>query len=301
VLVTSLNARILQPTAIALGNFDGIHRGHLQVLQPILTNSLAHPTVVSFNPHPREFFSGQTLKLLTPLPEKVKCLEALGVKQLVLLPFDRQIADLTPEEFVEKILFQQLKASHIVVGEDFRFGKNRAGTVRDLSAIAQKFGIAVDIIHSYKEDLDERISSSLIRQALERGEIQRANLMLGRPYSLQGIVVRGQQLGRKIGFPTANLQLPTNKFIPRYGVYAVSVVVEEEQKRLKGVMNIGCRPTVNGSGETIEVHLFDCSADLYKQTLVVELNKFLREEQKFASLEALKSQIAIDCQIAKEC
>lgn len=365
--ITSSLTKALTPTAVALGNFDGVHRGHQQVIQPVLKTTLEarevnscfsrnypnqklYSTVVTFNPHPQEFFTGSRRTLLTPLNEKVQQLTDMGVEQLVLLPFDRELAALSPQEFVEKILVQQLQAQQISIGQDFRFGYQRSGTASDLQAIAATFGIPITIVplhnasDSPTETLDERISSSSIRQALEQGDLHRAKILLGRPYTLTGLVVEGQQLGRTIGFPTANIQLPPEKFLPRQGVYAVQVFGEDESKELdavfnheelfarqqnqkvsetpthsplasplrkggrgdrllplayKGVMNIGYRPTINGTHPSVEVHLLDWSGDLYGKTLTVQLEKFLRTEQKFASLEALKSQIQADCAIAR--
>ncbi|MBI4782303.1 MAG: bifunctional riboflavin kinase/FAD synthetase [Oscillatoriophycideae cyanobacterium NC_groundwater_1537_Pr4_S-0.65um_50_18] len=309
-------ATIKTPTSVALGNFDGIHRGHRQVIQPIFSeilgrNSLdeatmaastAQPlaTVVSFCPHPQEFFTGQRRLLLTPLAEKIHYLKAIGVEQFVLLPFDQYLACLNPQEFVEKILIQRLQVKQISIGQDFRFGQKRAGTAADLQAIATQYHIPVTIapLHTCE---GERISSSAIRHNLEQGNVPQANLLLGRPFTLLGQVVQGQQLGRTIGFPTANLQVPEEKFLPRQGVYSVWVQVGglEEDTRLPGVMNIGNRPTVNGIQQTIEVHLLDWSGDLYGQTLAVSLDSFLRSEQKFASLDDLKAQIAQDSQVAR--
>ncbi len=355
--ITSSLTKALTPTAVALGNFDGVHRGHQQVIAPVLKTkqeSLAkrleergdrvevkslnrlvtyasehtYATVVTFNPHPQEFFTGKRRTLLTPLQEKAQQLESLGVEQLVLLPFDRELAALSPQEFVEKILVQQLHVQQISVGEDFCFGRQRSGTASDLKVIAATFNIPVTIIplhyfasDSPQETLRERISSSCIRQALEQGDLPRAQTLLGRPYTLTGCVVKGQQLGRTIGFPTANIQLPPEKFLPRQGVYAVRVFIEDESRRGSGVaggageevislslashspyigvINIGCRPTVNGTQPSVEVHLLDWSGDLYGQTLTVQLEKFLRPEQKFASLEALKAQIQADCDLAQ--
>ena len=317
--VTSSTANVLKPTAIALGNFDGIHRGHQQVLQPILksdegaSSEKRHATVVTFDPHPRQFFTGHSRKLLTPVSEKVTRLEQLGVEQLVLLPFNQELAALSPPEFVQ-ILVEQLQATLISVGEDFRFGRKRVGTAADLKAIAAPFGINVYItsLHTCRSSGETvRISSSLIRQALEQGDISTATQMLGRAYTLTGTVVVGQKLGRTIGFPTANLQLPPEKFLPRYGVYCVKVSSAncEHGQALShsssvtsssiGVMNLGCRPTVSGTTPTAEVHVLDWSGDLYGQTLTVSLEQFLRPEQKFASLQALKSQIAEDCERAR--
>lgn len=370
--ITSSFTAALTPTAVALGNFDGLHLGHRQVVQPILNRSILensgavsstisvlqselrtvtkdvgwsltrtsdkelkgwdsngavklYGTVVTFDPHPQEFFTGQSKKLLTPLAEKVELLEAMGVEQLVLLPFDRELAALTAPEFVEEILVRQLQASRISVGMDFRFGQGRAGTAVDLQAIASNYGIDVTLVGLHTCGEGERISSSVIRESLASGDLRRANQLLGRCYSLVGRIIRGQQLGRTIGFPTANIELPPSKFLPRFGVYAVRVLVKngngtiedesssyewENPKSLMpgqtsdlslidGVMNVGCRPTVDGQEPSVEVHLLDWSGDLYGQTLSVSLVEFLRSEQKFASLEALKTQIQTDCDVAR--
>jgi len=287
-------------TAIALGNFDGIHRGHLNVIKPVLNVKDGVSTVVSFHPHPREWFSGQRLKLLTPLSEKADYLETIGIQQLVVLEFDKQLATLSPHAFVESILIHQLKARFISVGQNFKFGYQRAGTTEHLTAIAATHNTHVNIAELQCCG-SERISSSAIRDALTNGEVDRANRLLGRPYQLQGTVIKGQQLGRTIGFPTANLKIPEDKFCPRQGVYYVSVHCATARllKRMPGVMNIGHRPTVNGTQLTIEVHLLEWSGDLYGRHLQVELIKFLRPEQKFNSLDDLKEQIKADCDVAR--
>ncbi|MEH1785320.1 MAG: bifunctional riboflavin kinase/FAD synthetase [Nostoc sp.] len=336
VRVASSSEGLLTPTAVALGKFDGVHLGHQRVIQPVLhaggnlsvassrqskeNQEYTYSTVVTFDPHPQEFFTGQPRTLLTPLDEKVQQLRSLGVDQLVLLPFDKELSALNPEEFVEKILVQQLRCQQISIGQDFCFGEKRSGTAKDLQLLAAKHNIPVTIVPlqtytgespiesscvSTTPTQDARISTSLIRQTLEHGDIENANLLLGRPYTLLGDVVQGQQLGRTIGFPTANLQLPKDKFLPRQGVYAVRVFTLSEisdtaPSENLGVMNIGNRPTVNGTYSSAEVHLFDWSGDLYGKKLVVQLVKFLRPEQKFPSLEALKTQIQLDCVVARE-
>ncbi|MDZ8110225.1 MAG: bifunctional riboflavin kinase/FAD synthetase [Nostoc sp. DedQUE12a] len=341
VWVASSSEGLLTPTAVALGKFDGVHLGHQKVIEPVLhaggqllvagspqsneneqlaNQQYIYSTVVTFHPHPQEFFTGQPRTLLTPLDEKVQQLRSLGVEQLVLLPFDKELSALTPEEFVEKILVQQLQCQRISIGEDFCFGKKRSGTAKDLQFFAAKYNIPVTIVplQTYTGDSatqssctsdassqDARISTSFIRQTLECGDIENANLLLGRPYTLLGLVVQGQQLGRTIGFPTANLQLPKEKFLPRQGVYAVRVFTPSETPDVSpsknlGVMNIGNRPTVNGVCATVEVHLLNWSGDLYGKKLAVELVKFLRPEQKFPSLEALKTQIQLDCIAARQ-
>lgn len=310
--ITSSPQTVQTPTYVALGNFDGIHRGHRQVIGPILAiptcpahlpdSAIIHSTVVTFNPHPQEFFTGQPRTLLTPLTEKAYYLQALGVEQLMLLPFNQALAMLSPQEFVEEILVRCLQARWISVGQDFCFGRQRSGTTADLQAIAAQYNIPVVIAPLHTCD-GERISSSAIRQALEQGHLQRANQLLGRPYTLIGQVVQGQQLGRTIGFPTANLQLPPEKFLPKQGVYGVWVQPFTDGHTvpppLPGVMNIGYRPTVDGTRQTVEVHLLDWSGDLYGKTLFVSLESFLRPEQKFASIEALKAQIQADCATAR--
>jgi riboflavin kinase / FMN adenylyltransferase len=305
VLVISDLGKAITPTAIALGNFDGVHRGHQRVIMPAIAPAEGLvSTVLTFNPHPQEFFTGTTRLLLTPIAEKIEQLSALGVQQLVLLPFNRAIAALTPQEFMQQILIDQLQAQQISVGFNFRFGCKRCGSVEDLKAMwGDRLNIVPEqLMHDaldHKDgDAQVRISSSAIRAALAQGDIDTAHTLLGRPYSLMGQVVAGQQMGRKLGFPTANLNLDPQKFLPRDGVYAVQVMNLADTP-LMAVMNIGVRPTVTGDRvRTVEVHLLNWSGDLYGQELCVHLAKFLRPEQKFDSLDALKQQIKTDCEIA---
>ncbi len=286
----------------------------------------AHSTLVTFHPHPRQFFSGAAHNLLTPLPEKIAYLESLGLEQIVLLPFNQKLAALTPTEFVAEILVKQLQAIQVSVGANFHFGCDRAGNAQDLERLANHHGISTKIIPlqnlTIPPDLEPnlpsnhpsheypRVSSSSIRHHLALGHIRTANLLLGRAYTLQGQVIYGQQLGRSIGFPTANLDISLDKFLPKYGVYAVVVILGDQ--RLPGVMNVGDRPSVakqnrpsvktNGNQEeipTVEVHLLDWQGNLYGKTLTVELIEFLRPEQKFPSLDALKAQIAEDAEVAR--
>ena len=335
------------PTSVALGNFDGVHRGHQQVIRQVFSHAISGlaatqagstirdlggdsnrisslpisatdtefpspsfqerdpdsngdkicTAVVTFNPHPQEFFSGQPRTYLTTLKEKEERIRALGIDWLVLLPFDRQLAQLSPQAFVEEILVRQLHARQVSVGRDFRFGCRRTGTATDLQAIAANYGIGTNIV-SLEMQGDDRISSSNIRASLSEGRICRANQLLGRAYTLTGTVEKGQQLGRTLGFPTANLKIPMEKFLPRWGVYSVRVDTPSISAH-PGVMNIGCRPTVKGARPTVEVHLLDWSQDLYGQTVTVHLQNFLRPEQKFESLDALKAQIQKDCDRVK--
>lgn len=340
--ITSSPTSAKKPTKIALGNFDGVHLGHQQVIEPILTHKGGLPSlvlsediclqtsaasgyshlpgarsssiqseppaslsisewasVVTFFPHPKEFFSGRARPLLTPLEEKSRQLACLGVDQLVLLPFNAELANLDATAFVERVLLDDLQATHISVGSDFHFGKDRGGNAELLRAIALHHHIPVTIVPLHNDDKG-RISSSRIRQALSDGELTKANQLLGRPYTLTGLVVHGKQLGRTIGFPTANLKLPSDKFIPRRGVYSVKAFgILPGQKPILGVMNIGHRPTVAGQDLSVEVHLFDWNGDVYGETFTVSLESFIRPEQTFESLDLLKEQIWQDCTIAR--
>jgi len=299
-VVNQLDQIVSSPTAIALGNFDGLHLGHQRVISAILGTPQIS-TVVSFDPHPQEFFSKTLRPQLTPLPEKQVLLERLGVQQLVVLPFTASLAQLSYTEFMERILQNYLQAERIAVGFNFRFGKDRKGTIYDLKRV---WGDRLTIISEQSLSEAVRISSSNIRTALGNGNLELAQRMLGRPYSLTGTVVHGQQLGRKLGFPTANLLLPERKFLPRYGVYAVHVDCIHGSN-LVGVMNIGMRPTVENGHirdvhrPVIEVHIIDWEGNLYGSEMRVKLMGFLRPEQKFHSLEELKQQIIRDCSSAK--
>jgi len=305
VWVASSVDRVKKPTAVALGNFDGVHRGHQQVIRPVVAwrqqnpQMGCHATVVTFSPHPQEFFTGEPRLLLTPAAEKARRLEKIGVDQLVLLPFNHALAALTPEGFVQTILIQKLQAQKISVGSDFRFGRRRVGTANDLRALTAVADIDVTIV-PIQSDHGERISSSAIRQALQEGDLPRANFLLGYSYHLTGQVIQGQQLGRQLGFPTANLQLSIDKFLPRRGVYGVWVGGVQPECMIGGVMNLGCRPTIDGKNQTVEVHLLNWSGDLYGKTLTVHLERFLRPEEKFASLDELKHQIQIDCELTRQ-
>lgn len=317
--VVSSTIEAIAPTSIALGNFDGIHRGHQRVIAPAIAYAQQAsqkvvvgspqpealcPTVVTFDPHPREFFTGNLKRLLTPLPEKTELLSQFGIEQLVLLPFDRTLATLSPEEFIRDILIKKLKVQHISIGLDFCFGRGRSGNSTDLRLIASELGVEVSIAPLFRDNSTDngkeegdRISSSAIRTALIEGKLATANHLLGRPYSLRGEVVQGQKLGRKMGFPTANIEFSAKKFLPKYGVYAVQVTGKPFSTPQAGILNVGCRPTVDPDAvnPTVEVHLFNVDQQLYGETLTLELWHYIRPEQKFESLDHLKAQIQQDC------
>ena len=306
-------AHSLSAQSIAALHDDAIASGYSQIqnelsatdaareLKASRERQLGYSTVVTFFPHPQEYFSKTARPLLTPVQEKIWQLSNLGVQQLIMLPFNQALAELDPEAFVKQILIDGLQAQRISVGNDFHFGKGRSGTAEKLEQIASRYSVPVTRV-ALRQEKGDRISSSRIRQALSAGELDEATQLLGRPYILTGRVVRGQQIGRTIGFATANLQVPADKYLPRTGVYKVSAYGAASDPRAEpqlGVMNVGHRPTVGGQSLSVEVHLLDWSGDLYGQFLTVSLDAFIRPEQKFDSLDQLKAQIAKDCEMAR--
>ncbi|MEI6830567.1 MAG: bifunctional riboflavin kinase/FAD synthetase [Synechococcaceae cyanobacterium ELA445] len=298
------------PTAVALGSFDGLHRGHRRVIEaitervqgaapPDALSPGAVPTVVSFWPHPREVLYGD-LRLRLDLPaEKLSLLEPLGIEQLVLVPFDHALAALSPEAFVEQVLVGQLRARQVAVGENFRFGAGRSGDTAALTAIGARHGIDVRVVPMLWDGA-ERFSSSRIRRALAAGRLEEAARMLERPYRFSGRVVRGRGLGRELGWPTANLQVDGRKFLPLEGVYAALVRLDGGPP-LEAVMNLGPQPTVDPiAPSAVEVHLLDRQIELEGWELEVEPVALLRHQQRFDSLEALCAQIALDAQRARD-
>ncbi len=284
------------PTAIALGNFDGVHRGHQQVIHTLVEAAPpdCYRSIITFSPHPQAFFSGKERLLLTPAAEKRALLSQYGIEQVIVLPFTQDLAALSPLEFIEQILVQQLQAKVLSVGFNFGFGRGRSGTAEDLKTLCAAFGIPVHIVPPYCYRGD-RVSSSAIREALARGDVALAGELLGRPYRITGTVVSGQKLGRQLGFPTANLALPPDKLLPRHGVYACRVTGAAFSSPQLGVVNIGVRPTVNGQVLTTEVHLLEWQGNLYDQELTLHLEAFIRSEMQFSTLAALQAQIASDC------
>jgi riboflavin kinase / FMN adenylyltransferase len=289
---------VRKPTAIALGNFDGVHCGHQRLVERLmLSMGEAVPTVVTFDPHPQDFFSGEQRQLLTTITEKAYYLGKLGIAQLVVLPFDRTMVELTPTAFVEKVIVTELAAQRVTIGADFRFGYQRQGNAEILQELTAQRGIVTEIL-ALEQDRDSRIGSSRIRAALLQGDLEEAKRLLQRSYSISGAVVSGQQLGRTLGFPTANIAFDSQKFLPRLGVYCVRIDTAN-QSQLAAVANVGKRPTVDGQQVSLEVHLLDWAGDLYGQSVTVYLDRFLRSEQKFAGLTELTAQIRADCQAAQ--
>lgn len=283
------------PTTVTLGTFDGVHLGHKKIIERLTQHSPEkhQSLVLTFFPHPRMVLQEKSdIKLLNTIQEKADLLEKAGLQNLIIHPFDQSFSQLSAEEFVKTILVDQFNVGKIIIGHDHRFGKNRSADIHDLIAFGQKYHFDVEQISA--EEIDEvSISSTKIRNALYDGNIHLANEYLGYNYFLTGIVVKGKQLGRTIGFPTANLKIEEEyKLIPQNGVYVVKSTID--QKEVFGMMNIGTNPTVGGQFQTIETNFLDFSGDLYDKELKIELLYRIRSEAKFTSIEALKQQISKD-------
>ncbi|CDH31290.1 bifunctional riboflavin kinase/FAD synthetase [Xenorhabdus bovienii] len=286
---------------LTIGNFDGVHRGHQALLKHLKQEGLRSglPTIVMiFEPQPLEVFAADKAPArLTRLRDKIRYLSQYGVDYLLCVKFDRNFAANSPEAFVSRLLVEKLGVKFLAIGDDFRFGKNRLGDFHYLQQAGKQYGFDVASTDSFC-DSGLRISSTAIRQALQDDDLALAETLLGHPYSISGRVVHGNRLGRTIGFPTANL--PLKRLVaPVKGVYAVEVYGLGD-KPLPGVANIGNRPTVSGLGQQLEVHLIDTQMDLYGRHIDVVLRKKLRDEQRFASLDALKQQIANDVVAARD-
>jgi riboflavin kinase/FMN adenylyltransferase len=293
----SLNEFIpTKKTIVTLGTFDGVHLGHNVILDKICNiakQENLESVLLTFFPHPRLIVSNDTeIKMLNTLSEKAILLEEKGIQNFIIHPFDKFFSELFPREFVEQVLIKQLNIQKIIIGYDHKFGKNRAADFNDLIAFGKEFGFEVEEISAKQVD-EVSVSSTKIRNSLIEGNISLANAYLGYPYMLSGIVVKGNQLGRTIGFPTANIEISENyKLIPKNGVYIVTAIVNNQT--IFGMMNIGIKPTLGDNVPTIEVHLLDFSEDIYNQKIQVNVIERLRDEQKFDSFESLKSQLEID-------
>jgi riboflavin kinase/FMN adenylyltransferase len=290
-----------RPVALTIGNFDGIHRGHQAVLARLQAEARARglpSAVLTFEPHPREFFDPERAPTrLTSLREKLALLEAIGVDIVHVQHFDRAFASLTADEFIDPVLVRNLRAKLVLIGDDFCFGAKRAGNFALLEKASHEKGFDLVAMPTVG-DRGQRISSSAVREALRAGDLVRARELLGRHYSMTGRVIRGRQLGRELGWPTANVQLRHNR-PPLTGIFAVRVHGADSRPR-DAVASLGYRPTVEDAGRALlEVYLFDFAGDLYGKLLTVELLHKLRDEEKFDSLDALKAQIARDCDDAR--
>jgi len=288
----------LNNAIVTTGTYDGVHKGHRKILQTLVETAKAdggESVVISFWPHPKKILSNlveQEGKSLTTIEEKTQLLKDIGIHHFLILPFNREFSELTSEEYVQQILVNKIGTKKLIIGYDHRFGKNREGSFEYLLQNSTKFGFTV--VEIPKQDLNDiAISSTEVRNALLNGNVVKATMYLEQPYTLKGLVVKGKQLGHTIGFPTANIKVyDSEKLIPANGVYATKVVYKGQQ--LKGMLNIGYRPTLDGVDKTIEVNIFDFNKEIYGEELEIIFVERIRSEEKFSGLDALKLQLAKD-------
>lgn len=283
-------------TILTLGTFDGVHIGHKKILEKLTQNTEEgkyESLVLTFFPHPRMVLKGESeVKLLNTMSEKIDLLDKLGIQNLVIHPFDEAFSRLSAEEFVKTVLVDQFHIQKIIIGHDHRFGKDRTANIDDLITFGKHYNFEVEQI-SVQEINEVSISSTKVRNALLEGNMTLANKYLGYDYFLTGTVFKGKQLGRTIGFPTANLKIEENyKLIPQKGAYIVKSTIND--KRVYGMMNIGFNPTVSGDNLSIEINYFDFDGDLYGHKVCVSILEYLRPEQKFDSVALLKEQLEKD-------
>jgi riboflavin kinase/FMN adenylyltransferase len=283
-------------TIVTIGTFDGVHIGHQKIIEKLIQESKSSDSeslILTFFPHPRMVLhETSSIKLLNTINEKSSLLEKMGLDNLVIHPFDKEFSNLSAEEFVKTILVDLFNVQKIIIGYDHRFGKNRAANIENLIEFGEKYGFEVEQISAQEID-SVSVSSTKIRVAITNGNMAVANEFLGYDYLLSGKIIQGKQLGRTIGFPTANLKIKENyKLIPKIGVYIVKSILQE--KTVFGIMNIGLNPTVNGEDLSIEVHFLDFDSDIYDTEITVSVIERIRHEQKFTSIDLLKSQIQKD-------
>lgn len=284
------------PRAVTVGNFDGVHRGHQAMLNTLVDSARTAglpAAVMTFEPHPRELFTPDTAPpRLASLREKCEAFATQGIDEVIVCRFNRTLASVEPEQFVRGILGQQLRARQLLIGDDFRFGRARAGDWALIERLAPELGIEARAMHSVMLD-GVRVSSTAIRQALQQGQLQQAAALLGRPYSISGTVKHGDKIGRTLGFPTANIHMQHNR-PPLLGIYAVEVKGLGEYA-LRGAASLGFRPTIGQQPRaTLEVHLLDFDREIYGAHVHVDFLHKLRDEEKYTSLDALRVQIAND-------
>ncbi len=286
----------LNYAVVTSGTFDGVHVGHQKILQrlnEIARENDGESVLLTFWPHPRfVLYPNQELSLLSSIEEKTILLSQQNIDHLVIIPFTMDFSALSSEEFVKDILVDKIGTKKLVIGYDHKFGRNRSGSFEELNKDSHKYGFEVEEIPKQMID-SNAVSSTKIRRALHEGKIETANNFLGRSYSIQGKVVEGDKIGRTLDFPTANIEIDfKHKLIPVEGIYAVTIIVRNE--RLKGMLNIGYRPTFGGTQKRIEVHIFDFEREIYGEGITIEFHKKIRSEIKFENIGALKEQLQLD-------
>lgn len=289
-----------ESTVVTIGTFDGVHIGHQKIIKRLINTGKKEglkSVILTFFPHPRMVLQKDSnIKLINTIDERSQILDDLGLDTLIIKKFTQEFSRLSAEDFVEQILVDKLNAKKIIIGYDHRFGRNRNADIQDLKVFGERFGFSVEEI-SVQDIDDVAVSSTKIRNALFEGEITKVNNFLGYPFMLSGTVVKGKGLGKKLQYPTANINIEeTYKLIPKRGSYIVSSKIDDTL--FFGMMNIGFNPTVNGEKETIEVHFFELNEDIYNKKIQINLLKRIRDEQKFESVEVLKNQLAKDKETA---
>lgn len=299
---STIDVSLHSRSVVALGCFDGVHTAHAKVISEAKNKAdeLSCKCVVwTFDTPPKNFFLTTPVPLLTDKEQKQEAIQALGADILVSVPFDKNTAEISAEDFFFEIILKRLNACHIVCGFDYAFGKNGKGNAALLQQLCYSNGIGLSVISEVSEG-GITVSSSVIRDFLLKGEPQKAARLLGRPYALRSKVINGQHLARKLGFPTVNQEIPAGMLIPKYGVYVSEIMTSTHSKKLYGITNVGIRPTVGGSTPFVETHIFDFDGDLYGSEIQVGFLSFLRSEMKFGSIDELSAQVKKDIASAKE-
>ncbi len=289
------NADIARPTVVTLGVFDGLHLGHQRIIQTVVKRAAAVdavPTAITFDPHPRAVLHPESAPpLLQTLDQRLANLEVLGIEQAIVIPFTTEFSRQPAEDFLAEIIRDRLHAKEVYLGKGFAFGRNRGGNIDLLRQTSTELGFVADEVDEVQLR-GQRISSSKIRRLLADGRVNLARRMLGRPYGVEGVIIRGDRRGHTIGFPTANLK-PHNRVVPGFGVYATATLIDGKWR--KSITNIGVRPTFESKDEpSIETHIFDFDGDLYGDVLRVRFFRRIRDEKKFSGIEELKGQIQKD-------
>jgi len=291
------------PLALSLGMFDGVHLGHLSIINTlnlIAKNEDLESAILSFWPHPRKFLNpDDNVKMLNTLEEKLDLLEKSGIQNIFLKTFDEDFRNLTGTEFCEQVLVDTLNVKHIIIGHDHTFGKNKSGNFDLLKSLSTELDFKVNQLEAVQQN-DLNISSTKIRIALSEGRVRDANEMLGYNYPLTGKVIHGKKLGRTIGYPTANIDVPINKLLPKSGAYIVEVYVDD--KFYKGMLSIGTNPTIDDRNQSLhtEVYILDFDQDIYDQEITVKFRDYLHDEIKFEGLEKLIEKLDLDKKLTAE-